>query len=84
MNIFFSISDIFTLSNEFKIESADHQSVIIDIKSDDSNQSNKSIKIGVGVTCAIVGVSAIAVIGLFFLRKRKLSSVEDIDEQTIE
>ena len=41
------------------------------------------MKIGVGVACWVAVIAAAIIAGIFFLRKRKLASIEDINEETI-
>lgn len=85
-SIDFTISSHFTDSNYYiftSTESFVHRNVIIDIKQDESKKSNIPMKIGVGVAFGVAAIAAVIIAGIFFLRKRKLASIEDINEETI-
>lgn len=93
----FSSSNHFSQSNEFQcsqtfIESEsfslsktliDKSLVVINIKKEETNNISTGVKVGIGIACAALVVTAI-LIGLFLLRRRKLPSIDDLDNETIE
>lgn len=90
-SLIFSISGNFTDSPDF---SSSHNfiltktlnqksAIIISVKSEDSQKLSTGIKVGIGLSVA-AAVSGLIAIGLFLLRRKKLASIPDLDEETID
>lgn len=74
----FTLSKNFSNSNSFMPKSIN----VINIKTEDSTSISTGMKIGIGLICA--GVVAVAfIVGIFLMRRRKLPSIEDINEESI-
>lgn len=84
MSYFFTNSKKFSESFSFSFsKSLIHKSgIIIDIKQEESHHVSTGIKIGIGIAAGLAGLAGI-ILGIIFLRKRKLVSISDFDEETI-
>ena len=78
LSLIFSFSDIFNYTKTF----GQNNSIIIDIKSEDSNKISTGIKVGIGVAAGLAAISIVAV-AIIFLRKRN-TKIEDFNEETFE
>ena len=80
---YFTNSNNFTDSNYFTLSSTllKKSNVLINIKTDNKS-STAGMKIGVGISFGALGIAAI-IIGLIILRRRKLTPVEDINEESV-
>ena len=79
----FSESKDFSKSIDFSPSATlkDKNSVIIDIKMEDSKKGSIGMKIGIGVSIGAAALLAIIIAAIILLRRRKSSFVEDINEE---